>query len=417
MIKNWKILSGGILILIGIITYVAIRHHATLLTYVHSQELSEEVLDQSLTLCKQFLLANQKENGSFNYEYDFVNDEFSSGDSQVRQAGALWGIALVHQEIPSSESKLAIERGIEFFEAHTRQGKKGKYIAYPGQSSGRTGTLALVSLSLIDFLRAEPNHKRKEHYDSLLNHYITFLISLRKSDGHFASGYQLKTGRMSGKPSPYFDGESLLTLTKAAKYLGYDSLQGIISESAEQMYKFYVTEARELDADSNQTKGFYQWSSMSFYEIYTAGWGDHWAERTIELAFWMIDTHRTLIRTKNTAYAYEGMASAYQLAKLSGDQWAVQKIGTVMDIGLLQLISWQLGGPLQDDYLIDNPPASEIAIGGVINRGMGPNTGVVFRSKWPFIKIFSRNEPILRIDVTQHQAHAIILAKRYIYPE
>ncbi len=417
MIKNWKILSGGILILLGTISYVAVRYHTSLLTYVHSPALTEEVLDQSLELCKQFLISNQKENGSFNYEYDFVNDEFSPGDSQVRQAGALWGIALVHQEIPSIESKTSIEKGLAFFEAHTLQGQNGKYIAYPGESSGKTGTLALVSLSLIDFLRAEPNYQNEEHYDSLLHDYITFLISLRENNGHFASGYNLRTGRKSGKPSPYFDGESLLTLAKAAKYLGYDSLREIITESAEQMYQFYVTDARVADADSDQTKGFYQWSSMSFYEIYTAGWGDHWAERTIELAYWMTDTHRTLFRTKNTAYAYEGLASAYQLAKLSGDDWSVKKIGTVIDIGLNKLISWQVGGPLQDEYLENNPPASDIAIGGVINRGMLFNWGISYSIKQPIPRIFNRNEPLLRIDVTQHQSHAIILAKKFLFAD
>lgn len=394
MKKNWKIITAIILVVITGLTYLLLDQHATLLAYTHSKELTRKVLDNSLELGKQFLLINQKADGSFNYEYDFVKDEFSKGDSQVRQAGALWGIALVHQELPSSESQQAIEKGLAFFESHTRETQAGKFIAYPGEPSGRTGTLALVTLTLIDFLRVETNHPNKPHLDSLLNDYLTFLLSLRKEDGHFAGSYNLKTGRGQGKSSPYFDGESLLTLSKAAKYLGYDSLQNQIKESAEKMYDIYVTEARKEDRDSNQTKGFYQWGSMSFYEIYTAGWGDQWAGRTIEMAYWMIDTHRTLIRNRNTAYAYEGMTSAWQLAKLTGDEWAMKKIGVVIDIGLSKLISWQVGGPLQNDFLQDHPPASKLAIGGVMNH---------------------RAESPLRIDVTQHQNHAIILARRYLY--
>ncbi len=180
MIKNWKIVTGGIIILVGLLTYLLIRHHATMLTYVHTTELNGKILDRSLELGKHFLLANQKEDGSFNYEYDFVNDEYSTGDSQVRQAGALWGIVLVHQELPSEKSKLAIEKGIAFFESHSKEGKGGKYIAYTGELSGRTGTMSLAALSLIDFLRAEPSHPRKQHFDSLLNDYLTFLLSLTR---------------------------------------------------------------------------------------------------------------------------------------------------------------------------------------------------------------------------------------------
>ena len=91
---------------------------------------------------------------------------------------------------------------------------------------------------------------------------------------------------------------------------------------------------------------------------------------------------------------HEGMASAWQLAKLSDDEWAMKKIGAVIDIGLAKLISWQVGGPLQNSYLENNPPTRELAVGGVMNR---------------------KDEPLLRIDVTQHQSHAIILARRFIY--
>ena len=394
MKKNWKLLIGSSLVVIAILTYLFLEHHATILTYVHSPELTTEILDESLRLGQEFLLKNQKDNGSFNYEYDFVNDEFTKGDSQVRQAGALWGVTLVHQVLPSSDSREAIEKGIAFFESYTLEGENGKYIAYPGEKAGRTGTMSLATLTLIDFLRSEPNHVNKPHYDSLLSDYLSFLISLRRSDGHFSSSYNLKNGSGFSKPSPYFDGETLLTLIKAANYLGADSLRSTITESAENMYQFYVLDARAIDADSDQTKGFFQWGSMSFYEIFKAGWGQHWAQRTIELSFWMIDTHRTLIRNRNTAYAYEGMISAWELARLTGDDWAIKKIGTVIDIGLSKLTSWQVGGPLQNGYLKDNLPARSIAIGGVMNH---------------------RREPLLRIDVTQHQCHALILARRFVY--
>ena len=55
--------------------------------------------------------------------------------------------------------------------------------------------------------------------------------------------------------------------------------------------------------DSNTTKGYYQWSSMVYFELATSGWGkvNKYGDWLIELADWMIDTHRTLKRSRNTS--------------------------------------------------------------------------------------------------------------------
>jgi hypothetical protein len=158
------------------------------------------------------------------------------------------------------------------------------------------------------------------------------------------------------------------------------------------MYQFYIVKALQLDPDSDTTKGFYQWSSMSFFEIYMAGWDDRWAQRTIQLAYWMIDVHKTLKRRRNTGYAYEGLISAWQLARESNDSAALLKIGQVIALGLPKLTSWQVGGPNPNAFLRDNPTDDPKAIGGIMN---------------------SCDEPTLRVDVVQHQMHAVILAQRY----
>ena len=42
---------------------------------------------------------------------------------------------------------------------------------------------------------------------------------------------------------------------------------------------------------------------------------DSYGERLMELSDWMIDVHKTLRRTRNTAYAYEGIIHAYQMGQ------------------------------------------------------------------------------------------------------
>lgn len=363
----------------------------------HKHKLNNEILSESFLSGRTFLLNNQKAEGNFNYQYNFLTDYINNEVSPVRQAGALWGISLVHQAMPTEETYNAIHKGIEFQASNTAGIDSTKrYIIYPGSSSGSTGTMALASLAIIDFLRTEKDFKYEKQLRVLLDKYIQFVWTLRTENGQFHSGYAHYDGAPRGNPSPYFDGETLLMLVKAAKYMGYDTLKPYLLESAEAMYQVNIAAAREQDEDSDITKGFYQWSSMAYFEIYDAGWNDIYAERVIELAYWMIDTHETLRRTKNTAYAYEGMIHAWELARRTENKEAQDKIGKVIDKGLYKLTSWQINGPNENLYLLLQNNEDSLSNGGIMNFCC---------------------DSALRIDVTQHQMHAVSLAKKYIYTE
>ena len=363
--------------------------------------LTRKILDDSLTVGRRFLLLNQTDEGNFNYEYDFQTKALTRADSQVRQAGATWGVATIHRDQPSDETHAALAHAIQFFRDNSVRTDDGRrFVVYPGESLGRTGTVSLLCLALIDFTATLPEGSERAEMTRLLKEYMKFLLSLRYSEGphkgHFYATYDYEMGKGVGKPSPYFDGETLLAMAKACREAGMSDLEQPILESAEAMYQRYVTEARKEDEDSDLTKGFYQWSTMAFYEIHVAGWSksDKFAHRAIELANWMIDVHRTLRRKKNTAYAQEGLISAWELARLIGQEKAQEKIGRAVAIGLYKLTSWQVGGPIPNSYLRKNKTKDPLAVGGIMN---------------------SKDDPKLRIDVAQHQMHAVILARRYIY--
>lgn len=347
--------------------------------------LEAETLENSITLGAQFLMNHQKPEGNFDYEYNFVTGEYTEDDNQVRQAGALWGLTLIYQEQPGEELLSSIETGLAYFKTHSQTNDAGRYVVYPGEDKGKTGTMALVILSLVDFLRNEdiPN---RESYEQDLDEYLNFLLSLRDENGQWSGGYSGETGGPDGKPSPYFDGESLLALIKAAKYAGYENLAADIEDSAEIMYEVNVEEALREDPDSDTTKGFYQWGSMAYYELYTSDWSEEkYASWTIEMAYWMVDVHEVLDRSSNTGYAYEGLISAYELARLTENEAARVKLLYVIDTGLSTITSWQV---------TDQDTSDPLGIGGVRNRRTGDT---------------------LRVDTTQHQMHATILALRYIY--
>lgn len=361
--------------------------------------LTRRVLDRSLQLGRRFLLNNQRAEGNFEYQYDLAERRYAKMDSQVRQAGALWGLALIHHDMPTNETAMAVERGLAFFRAGSVKRDDGcRYPVYPEAGEGKTGVAALLCLALIDFLRAEPRLEpsRLEQHRQDLRQYLNFLVSLRQANGLFHGGYDLRTGAPLGAPSPYSDGEALLALVKAAKYLGYDKLAPLALGSAAGMHRANVVTALAEDPDSAVTKGFYQWGSMAYYEIAASEWEGTaiYARHTVALAYWMIDVHRTLQRQRNTAYALEGMAVAWELARRQKDYRAMNKIGYAIDQGLNKLTGWQVSGPQPNAFLRQPRPPDPKAVGGVLNHA---------------------SEPILRIDVAQHQMHAVILARRFIY--
>ena len=380
-----------------------VQHHQT-------PRLSREVLGDSFALGRQFMLSNQKPAGNFNYQYDFVHERMDTDDNQVRQAGALWGLALMYQYEQDAATKKALDRSLRFFFAHTRPGPAdgSLLIAYPGDSWSRTGTVALIALGIIEYLRTEQAgqvqllDQYREELVRQLKGYLVHLQFMQLKDSHFSQAYSLKKKAKSRRSSPYFDGETMLCLIKAAKYLkhlGYTDLIPLIEKTALVLAKNYTADAWRKDPDSDKTKGFFQWSCMAFWEYQDAGWKhtDTFGDYVLSVSWWMIYVHHTLNRTRNTAYAYEGLVHAYRIARARNHRAAIDDLAYTIDRGLFKLTSWQVGGPLQsrNHFLSNHATQDLLAIGGVMNH---------------------KREALLRIDVAQHQMHAVLLALQHVYP-
>ncbi|HSG30404.1 MAG TPA: hypothetical protein VLB82_02555, partial [Thermodesulfobacteriota bacterium] len=198
--------------------------------------------------------------------------------------------------------------------------------------------------------------------------------------------------------SPYFDGETILCLIKAAKYLGYTQYKPLIKESVLAMAKTYTTDQWHIDPQSRLTKGFFQWSLMAYWEYQDAGWenSDLFRDYILSLSWWSIHINKIDEKKRNTSYAFEGLIFGYLVAKNNGNNAAASEILYIIDKVLYKLTTWQVGGPLEHEnkFLIRTKPHKKSGIGGILNA-----------------KDFDN----VRIDVVQHQMHAVLLALRYIY--
>ena len=360
--------------------------------------LNRATLDTSIKLGTAFLLSHQKPAGNFDYEYDWRTQQLSEDDQETRQAGAFWGLTLLYQDDPRPALGAAIERALAFFDEHSRLVNGARCTVYvQGGNPGRTGTLALLALSYIEYLRAARTLSAEQRalFEGRRDEYLQTLVQNVHASGLWHGEYDLKTCRPQGQPDPYSDGEALLALVKAAKYSGRKDLLPLIMSSASAGKLQNIDNALAAQPDSDVTKGYYQWSTMAFYELATSDFPDTrvYGDTVLQLADWMIDEHKILTRNRNTGYAYEGIIHAYALAKQRHDSERVAKYGCVIDLGLEHIMSWQVGGPVSNRYTQASPGDAR-ALGGAQNEAF---------------------EPALRIDVTQHQMHATQLARQYVY--
>jgi len=359
------------------------------------------------------MVANQKPGtGNFNYQYDFVEQTLDPDDSPVRQAGALWGMALCFQSQPTNDSyRKSVEKGFQFFKTHMMDGPVpgSQMVKYPGYDESQSGVNALYGLALIDYIRTIRDNDLPEPESTTsiadlqdqLAMTIRFLKFMQNKDLHFSEAYYFRDEEKIRDFSPYYDGETLLCLVKAAKYVdGYsESLVPIIEQVAPVIAKYYTLDAwREDEHDSDDTKGFYQWSSMAFTEYYFAKWEDYeyFGDLVLLLAHWIVHTHAILLKNLNTGYAFEGIISAYKIAQARGHEAALSDLGFTIDEGLYTLGSWQVGGPLAriNDFLLKHPTDEKLAVGGIMNaEDLSP----------------------LRIDTAQHQMHAVMMALETVY--
>jgi hypothetical protein len=307
---------------------------------------------------------------------------------------------LLHRDSPSEALAQGVRRGLSFYDRHATAGADGtRCLRYPGDAKGSTGSVAVVALAIVDGLEAlgavaaESSSPARAQLDG----YLEYLERARNPEGLWHCCYEPTTCKPFGDHSPYYDGESLLALVKAAKRLDQRELEPLLREAAAAGHQRNVVEALRADRDSDVTKGYYQWSSMAFYELYTTGWPDTevYGDWVLELADWMVDVHNPLARARNTGYSLEGLTHAYDVAKRRGDAARQDKYACVIDTILEQLSSWQVGNPLANRFIRSHPTSDEAAVGGVQNEP---------------------DSPLLRIDVTQHQLHGVLLARRYLYP-
>ncbi|MEO6772660.1 MAG: hypothetical protein ABI467_06510 [Kofleriaceae bacterium] len=341
---------------------------------------TRDALHDAFRLGVEYLGAAQTPAGDFTYAYDWVAREVVEGNNLVRQAGAAWVLALAYDRDPALAG--AVERSLAYFDrGHGTAPGGGRYVRVPGHASDGIGAVALVALAELAYLRA--GRGELAEHRARLDGYLAFLLSARRTDGLLSGHYATDDGAHTGDPSPYGDGEALLALATAARELGRDDLRAPLAELAR-------AAAHAHGLGSDELKSFYQWGTMADVELLATGWPEFgsYAKTVLAMADWELDVHHVVHREHNVAYALEGLIPASVLARALGETARADRYASAVRTVLGELLTWQVGAVGANEFIRAHEPERR-AIGGVQN---------------------ANNDPVLRIDVTQHQTHAVMQA-------
>jgi hypothetical protein len=365
--------------------------------------LTRKLLVDSIEAARVYLLNQQLPEGHFVYGLGIVTNTPAKDDSQVRQAGALWGLASLGRDRHTTATRSAVVRGLDFFFRCSQPLKLGCIApVYPGEDAIDTGTVALTALAIVELCRGQDEYLTESGrglYDTWLTSYLGYLQHLELEAGGWGQRYLVVPNEVDPEPSPYFDGETLLLYCRAARYLGRRELIPRIERQAPLLAQRYTTDAWAKDPGSDLTKGFAHWGCLAFAECVEAEWANAevLGDAAMALAWWLVHRHGVEARRANTGYAVEGLLAAYRIARQRGDTAAMQSLRAVCERLLVRLITMQVGGPLQDrNHYLSTVRTDPKATGGILSF---------------------EDSGFVRIDTVQHQLHAMLLAVELLFPE
>ena len=372
---------------------------------IQTPPLTREILMQSLEAARAYYLNQQKTDGNFKYLLDLSDGKTSDDDNQVRQAGAIWGLSCLNRDFFNEPTRRSILLGFDFFIQNLKTLPTGEtVIVYPGEKNLNSGTVALFCLALTDFLAGQDKYldqNTKDKYRRILFTHLQFLRTMELDDGSWSRAYELSSGIRKPVPSSYYDGEALLAYCKAARLYNRKDLIRRINFALPRLIHRYTVQTWQPDGDQDLTKGFYQWGSMAFAEYVEAGWEPHAklaADAAMALAWWQIDENQLEAKKANVAYAVEGLAATWRIARMTKREAEEKQLKSVIDNIMGKLILCQYKGPFMqyNPYLMSLKNVVPEAYGGITA---------------------AQNSPFVRIDNVQHQVHATLLMLEYLYPE
>lgn len=314
----------------------------------------------------------QKSNGSFKYEIDFITGKYSKENNIVRQAGVGYALGEYYSYSKDKKIKKTLRNAIKRYENESINYKKGSLLSYKGKASkAKIGATALALLSELQYSKTSGDNR----FSDIRSKWLNGIISLYKDGAGFYSSPK------SYSESPYFNGETWLALATYNKYYPNNKrVKNLLKKLDPYMMSRY---SKKLD------KGFFHWGLMSASKRYEATKNSKFLKFGIQQAKLYFDYRPKAVENLNSCYFAEGIGSLLIQMEKANINKDFQK---------------DLKARLEDEMKKNR--SFQIASDTIIMNGIKLKSKTIKNHKGGFRNGLYR--PQSRIDFTQHCISAMI---------
>ncbi len=239
---------------IAAISFFAVQQVRRLVGVLPKENFRQKVTG-SISRQGDWFIRNQTPAGDFVYERYAATGEIKEGNSIVRQAGALYGLAQLYAYTKNPETKTTLEKGFDYFRGLTATpSASANVITHNGQTL--TNTTALLVLGLVEYLEADSRNKTTENLEYLVR-LSNYLASTQTSTGAYINEYVPKPVE-----SDYNNGETMYALIRS--YNVTQKQEYLLS------VKRMASYAMEYYGPQGFNSSFFSWGMAGFSYLYAA---------------------------------------------------------------------------------------------------------------------------------------------------
>lgn len=332
--------------------------------------------DAPVALAIAHMLAVQREDGLFAYDFDFVRNGATGENNVVRQAGAAFALGEYYADSHDPDLREPLRRALNALSLLSIDSGGGKLVSRNGELNGvKAGTTALTLLTELHYYRTSGDGR----FEQARHDWLRGLLSLR------ASGKGFRRGPLSEKASPYYNGEIWLALALHAQTFADPDVAAVLPRVDDDMMAIYGA-APHI--------GFFHWGATAAARRYEATGDPRFAAFAAAQARHYIDEMRPQVKPHaNTCYALEGLIPALTLVPPGdelGPRLRARIEAEMTKIRGFQIMPGQTSLDLGDGVTLTSPALGRFA--GAFLAG--------------------RKRPSTRIDFTQHCVAALLRYNR-----